>query len=688
MNPDRRMKTILVATCLTATLLAGCSCSGIVGVTGDGGGALDGGSVDGDMDSAVDGRTVLDGGLDAPIDAVSLTIDPPMAMLTIVDPSVTLMQAFTAHAHTSTGGDVVVPAVWSVDRTDVVSIDPATGVATTTNASGGDVVVTARYAALSATAQLRVVMQVAVVLPDAPGDIASFFPAGGTPTTDATRTPAFVYPANETVFPQNVYKILFQWRGAGNDRFRVSFDSDRVHLVLYTTGVQPTCTAAGTELSCFEPVLDVWRYIAASNPHASVTVTIDGAVSSAAPGTFYRSAPLTIAFSRGPVPGAIYYWSTTSAGVRRATVSDSAPTDFLTPDQADGRCVACHTLSRQGNRLAADVGGNHLWIVEVSPTAPPPRLVTGYMGADIPAFWTTFSFDERRALVAARGVLTLRDAVDGAPLGTVTIPGTAHFGTQPDWAPDGTLVAFAQSSATRDRGVATARIATVEVLPGDTWGIVRTLVGMGAAGDTNQYPSFSWDSQWIAYTHSTGDGENDATTDLWLTTRDGAMPRALARAMTIVNDTTITTATIEDSMPTWAPTVAADDYAWVAFTSARDYGGVLSHASHLGQRKQLWVAAIDLTAAATGGDPSFPAFRLPFTDLDEDTHRPFWAEDRVMPPPIDAGVPTDAGTDAAVPTDTGVCVPLGGDCTAGRCCAPFTCWDDGSGALTCQNVPM
>jgi hypothetical protein len=219
--------------------------------------------------------------------------------------------------------------------------------------------------------------------------------------------------------------------------------------------------------------------------------------------------------------------------------------------------------------------------------------------------------------------------------------------------------------------------------------MVRTLVGTGASTDSNQYPSYSWDSHWIAYTHSTGNGENDRTTDLWLTTRDGAMPRPLVRAMTIVNDTTITTATIEDSMPTWAPTTATDDYAWVAFTSARDYGGVLSHASHLGQRKQLWVAAIDLTAASAGGDPSFPAFRLPFTDLDEDTHRPFWAEDRVMPPPTtDAGTPVDAGVDAAVPTDAGGCVPVGGDCTSGRCCAPFTCWDDGSGSFTCQNVPM
>lgn len=681
---------------LVLALIAGCSCSS--GNTSDDASvdtSIDGArpdtALDASMDgggSAVDADTGPAPGIDAAVDAVALAIDPPSATLHVTDLTVPLRQTFTAHATTAAGADVVVPATWSVDRTDVVDI-AATGVATTTNTSGGDVVVTATYRGLTAMAALRVVLEVAIPLPDAPGDIATFFPAGSTPTTDAAHTASFVYPANETVFPQNVYRVLFQWRGAGNDRFRVNFDSDRVHLALYTTGVHATCTAAGTNLSCFEPILDVWRYIAASNPHASVTVTVDAARSTM-PGTYTRSAPLTISFSRGPVPGAIYYWSTTARGIRRATVSDAAPTNFLTPTEADGDCVACHTLSRQGNRMAADVGGNNLWIVEVSPTFPPPRVVTDYMGANIPAFWTTFSFDETRALVAARGVLTLRDAADGAPLNTITIPGAAHFGTQPDWAPDGTLVAFARATTNKDRGVSAASIATVEVMPGDTWGTITTIVQSTGTTDTNQYPSFSWDSQWIAYTHATHNAENDVTTDLWLVARDGTGARALVRGNTVVNDGTVTTPTIEDSMPTWAPSAAGDDYAWIAFTSSRDYGGVLSMASHLGRHKQLWVVAVDLSAAAAGGDVSFPAFRLPFTDLDEDTHRPFWAEDRVTPPPMDGGVPMDAGIDAATSIDAGTpaCLGAGADCTTGVCCSPFTCWDDGSGSFTCQSIPL
>jgi hypothetical protein len=45
---------------------------------------------------------------------------------------------------------------------------------------------------------------------------------------------------------------------------------------------------------------------------------------------------------------------------------------------------------------------------------------------------------------------------------------------------------------------------------------------------------------------------------------------------------------------------------------------------------QLWIAAIDWSQIGKG-DPSFPAFRLPAQDLDENNHRPFWTVD-VLPP--------------------------------------------------------
>lgn len=640
------------------------------------------------MDSAMDGAP------EVPITALS--VDPATITLTVSDRGTRQRQRFVAQARTADGRTLSVPASWSVSRPEALSID-ATGEAETTNATGGEVIVTARYGGMTATATVRIVLQFAIVAPGAPMGIEALFPAGATPTTDAMRTASWIYPANETVFPQNVHRVLFQWSRAGNDRFRLNFESERVHLTLYTDGAHPTCAAAGTNAGCFEPSLDVWRLIAGSHPRESVRVTIDAA-SASAPGRFYRSGELSVGFSRAAVPGAIYYWSTTAEGVRRATVEDAAPSNFLTPDETDGRCVACHTLSRRGNRLGADVGGHNLWVVEVSPAIPPPRLVTSHMGRNIPCSWNTFSFDETRIITASSGVMTLRDTTTGVPINTVTLP-AARFGTQPDWAPDSTLLAYVDSATNRDRGIDGAQIAVIESRAADAWGARTILVGSGRRGDSAQFPSFSWDSQWIAFARSTGNGQNDVTSDLWLMGRDGAMPRALVRANTIINAGAITTATIQDNMPTWAPSGAADDYAWIAFSSTRDYGAVLSRASRLGQHEQLWVTAIDLERARMGAtDPSAPAFRLPAQDLDEDTHRPFWAEDRVRFDPDggvrDASTPdasdaSDARTDSASDARADVaCLPNNASCSSGRCCPGLTCWDFGDGNFQCTNAPL
>lgn len=652
--------------------------------------------------SSLPDATALDTALDASsmdvaeqdVAIAALSVDPPTTTLLVTDRAVRQRARLTANARLPDGRTIAVAAAWSVNRPDALTIT-ADGEVETTNATGGDVVVTARYGGMSATATVRIDLQFSLLAPGAPMGIETLFPPGGAPSMDATRTPSWIYPANETVFPQNVHRVLFQWSRAGNDRFRLNFESERIRIALYTSGDHPTCAAAGTNAGCFEPSLEIWRLIAASHPRESVRVTIDGA-SASAPGRFYRSNPLSIGFSRGPVPGAIYYWSTTAQGVRRATVEDATPTNFLTPNETGGKCVACHTLSRRGNRLGADVGGHNLWVVEVTPAVPPPRLVTDFMGRNIPCAWNTFSFDETRVITASNGVMTLRNAATGAPINTVPLPRN-RYGTQPDWAPDGTLVAYVDSDSNRDRGIDTAQIAVIESRPGDMWGARTILAGTGRRGDSAQYPSFSWDSQWIAFARSTGNGQNDLTTDLWLMTRDGRNARALTRANTIVNAGAITTATIQDNMPTWAPSGAENDYAWIAFSSTRDYGVVLSRASRLGQREQIWVTAIDLERARMGTtDPSAPAFRLPAQDLDEDTHRPFWAEDRIRLDPDgglrDASVPDaspDAGTDARSDASTDVaCIPANGDCTSGRCCAGLTCWDFGNGNFQCTSAPL
>ncbi|MDB4929439.1 MAG: tolB protein precursor, partial [Myxococcaceae bacterium] len=215
------------------------------------GGSSDGGSTDGAPDA---GRSD---------EVVALAIDPPTATVRVVDATARVGQRFAAVGRTRDGRPVPVTALWALAPTTLATVDAA-GLATTTNRHGGDGVVTARFGTLAATATLRVVLDLAVTPAGTPPGAADLFPAGAVVDPDPARTPTWVYPANETVFPQNVARNLFQWRPSGNDRFRVTFESDRSRVVVFTGGAHPTCAAAGTGLACFEPDADVWRYLAAS----------------------------------------------------------------------------------------------------------------------------------------------------------------------------------------------------------------------------------------------------------------------------------------------------------------------------------------------------------------------------------------------------------------------------------------
>ena len=65
-------------------------------------------------------------------------------------------------------------------------------------------------------------------------------------TGDPNKTPALVYPVSDTMFPQNIYRVLFQWKKAGLALYQISFDSPVTKVNVYTDGVHATCTQAGT----------------------------------------------------------------------------------------------------------------------------------------------------------------------------------------------------------------------------------------------------------------------------------------------------------------------------------------------------------------------------------------------------------------------------------------------------------
>lgn len=586
----------------------------------------------------------------------ALRVEPARAALSVDNLGAPKSQQYQAFGSFEDGSEREVSAEvnWRLDNTAIGSVNTG-GLFTTSNQAGGTGLITVTSGSVMATATIEVTFTPIIKGMGAPANAETLLPASAAGTVSATNSPTVVYPSNQTLFAKNLYKVLFQWnQGTGNDLFRLEFKSQYLTMSVYTNQDR------------WEPTAAQWAYMANTNAGGKVTWTVYG-VAQASPATVYRSSPIEIQFSKNTVEGAVYYWSTTVAGIRRATVSDAAPTDFLTP-AVTGTCVACHTVSRNGLRVGADIGGSNLGVYNVKDLQP---VISP--SAKIQTSWTTFNPDTTKLVTADGGVLTLRDGQTGAAQGTVPV-GMGKFGTQPDWSPDGTKLVFALSASNKDRGIAGSSIATIDYANG-AWSGLKVLVQSTGGMDTNAYPMFSPDSRWIAYTKANGNSDKNAKTRLYIISSDGTKgPYELARGNTVVSNQTLsgTAADVYDNMPTWAPTKPGETM-FVAFSSLRAYGKVYAFNKY----NQLWVTAVD-EKLLPGGDPSFPAFRLPFQDATENTHRPFWVEDAFKPPPP----PTPDG-------GTGMCAPLNADCLNGQsCCSPNICYpvNGSSSMFTCQFI--
>jgi hypothetical protein len=428
--------------------------------------------------------------------------------------------------------------------------------------------------------------------------------------SDAEREPGIVYPSHETMFPINVSHIRHEWRaGTDNTLFELTFEGPNTTVRVYTgEGVflpdAPNWTPSEEE----------WDWIAESNRGAAVTLTVRGLAAGST--DVFTSTPIELYFSESEVEGAIYYWSTGTQGVMKALISDPVPVKFYTDPAAEDAetCVACHTLSRDGKRLAVGYGGEKLREASV-----PERetLVPSNGAEDMASAWTTFSPDGELLLVAASGKLTLIDSDTGERVGPddglIPLP-DGVVATHPDWSALGDRVAITLGTNGGNKEVEGGQIA---LLPYDdgTWGEPEILVPSAGGEDNNFFPVWSPDSRFIAYVNAQGKSKDALTARLKLVTVADGSVTELVRINERVNDED-GVVDIGNSMPTWAPSTKPGIF-WLAFSSLRAYGSVRPQDD---KEDQIWIAAID----PDGEDPSFSAFWAPFQSIDEGNHRAFW----------------------------------------------------------------
>jgi hypothetical protein len=534
------------------------------------------------------------------------------------------------------------------------------------------------------------------------GDADAGVPDGGVPSNapmifasapvDASRSPTLEYPNNGTMLPPNLRLLDVHWLpgSPSNTLYRISFTSAQSQITYYSR-----CGTIGgilTPGSCgFQLDETGFGYLAQSNAGAgNVTLSISGTDDS---GTGVgTSSSFTIQFAQETVNGGVYYWDVSHTRIMRFDfgAASAVPQIFLAPGNYGtngGNCVGCHTLSRDGTKIAASaLGQNSGLLVYVNDIA----ALTADAGATV-----TVNEDGANRMQFGSfdplGDLFVGIYGDGSPLdpkslyfhdGTtgLILPGlTKQLAFEPDhpaWSPDGTMIAMTHvgahntsqqeflggidvasftAGAVNDGGVTVTDGGTTL---GDPVVVVPSNV-MNSTTAVNSYnPDFAPDSTFMVFTQSTcaasdatnADCDSDISSNVSATTW-AVKPVANATPVHLDNAAAPgvadgPNAPVLDTFPRSTPFETAQGAGklfWFTVASLRQPGlrlknYVAGDESFPAQKQQqLWMFAVDPAKIMAGQDGSYPAFFLPFQDPTTSNHIAQWTQQIVggspAPPP-------------------------------------------------------